>query len=27
VTPGERLAGDGTVVFTDMRELPVLLGL
>src|SRR4051794_34530316 len=26
VTPGERLAV-GTVVFTDMRELPVLLGL
>jgi HAD superfamily hydrolase (TIGR01509 family) len=27
VTPGDRLAGDGTVVFDDMRELPALLGL
>jgi HAD superfamily hydrolase (TIGR01509 family) len=25
LTPGERLAGDGTVVFHDMRELPALL--
>ena len=27
VTPGDRLAGQGTVVFDDMRELPTLLGL
>jgi len=27
VTPGDRLAGDGTVVFDDMRDLPALLGL
>jgi HAD superfamily hydrolase (TIGR01509 family) len=25
VTPGDRLAGPGTVVFSDMRELPALL--
>lgn len=27
VTPGDRLAGDRTVVFQDMRALPTLLGL
>jgi HAD superfamily hydrolase (TIGR01509 family) len=27
VTPGDRLAGQGTGVFNDMRELPTLLGL
>jgi hypothetical protein len=26
VTPAARLAGPGTVVFTDMRDLPRLLG-
>jgi beta-phosphoglucomutase-like phosphatase (HAD superfamily) len=25
LTPPERLAGEGTVVFTDMRDLPRLL--
>jgi beta-phosphoglucomutase-like phosphatase (HAD superfamily) len=25
VTPAEKLAGPGTTVFTDMRELPILL--
>jgi hypothetical protein len=27
VTPGDRLAGQGTVMFDDMPKLPTLLGL